>query len=63
MIPSKIYERCNINIGLKTPGPGQYDMRGVSIASPEGRCTLSSYKSAAVARFSKAKRPFSAVST
>ncbi len=44
-----------------TPGPGDYNARGIDISSPEGRCHVSTYKTIVANRFSNLPRPFSAL--
>ncbi len=61
MIRSKLITYKQIE--EKTPGPGAYELRGVSIDSLEGKQTLSVFKSARVTKFPGAPRPFTACNT
>jgi hypothetical protein len=47
----------------KTPGPGQYEPRGITLNSPEGKSPVSIFKSVVASKFPCARRPVSAMST
>jgi hypothetical protein len=46
-----------------TPGPGDYNARGIDVSSPEGKCHVSAYRSIVANKFSTVERPFSALVT
>ena len=62
----KSKRKYSINIiadGRSNPGPGQYEARGINLNSPQGKYSVSSYKSALGAKFGCEKRPLSAITS
>lgn len=63
LIISKLKRLAYFTIEEKTPGPGQYDPRGLTLNSPTGKSMISSFKNPVTNKFPTAIRPVSALSS